>query len=259
MCDPIAASWDITITDAHCHSLKKIYLGGSLPNIISDVILIAMPLPYVWSLHAPLSQRLLLASLFMLGMFIAIVSMVRLSIFMKIPFDEANDMTFHFREIIVWSCVEINVGLACACLPSLKPALSIFGLNRLFSFADSRAVTPGPSKELNGWPNGSDNITISRSSKKQKKGRGLFSTLASRIDDDDNFKRMEEDDEVFQLTDKRVHGESEAAVTVIRKSDDSKEGREKLHSAMTGGGDGMAISVQKDWSVLVNETERNER
>lgn len=245
---------------AKCHSLKKIYLGGSLPNIIMDVILVMMPLPYVWGLQAPLSQRLLLASLFMLGIFISIVSMVRLSIFMKIPFDEGSDMTYHFKEIIIWSCVEINVGLTCACLPSLKPALAFLGLNRLFSFADSRALTPGPSANLQSWQHGSQ--TISGSSKKpRKKGAtgGLFSTLAgiSRIE--------EEEDDVYQLTDKRVHGESTAAVTasVSRSSDDSKESREKIHhgsppNVHNGQKNNWNINVQKDWSVF-NEEENNRR
>lgn len=254
MCDPIAASYDITITGAHCHSLKRIYLGGSLPNILSDVILILMPLPYVWRLQAPSSQRLLLGSLFMLGMFIAIVSMVRLSIFMKIPLEEAGDMTFHMREVIIWSCVEINVGLACACLPSLKPALGLFGLNRLFSFADSRARTPGPSHNFQGLKDGSPTATISQSNRSRKKNasRGLFSTLASRV---------EEEEDAFQLTltDKRVHGESATEVTAEtpqRSSGDSKESREKLHDTSTGG---EGISVQKDWTILVSETERNAR
>lgn len=213
-----------------------------------------MPLPYVWRLQAPLSQRLLLGSLFMLGMFIAIVSMVRLSIFMKIPLEESGDMTFHMREVIIWSIVEINVGLTCACLPSLKPALGLFGLNRLFSFADSRAMTPGPSHDFQDWKNGSPNVTIGQSHKSRRKNgsRGLFSTLASRV---------EEEEDAFQLTltDKRVHGESAAEVsaeTPQRSSGESKESREKSHGTGSGG---EGISVQKKWTVLVSETERNAR
>lgn len=255
-CDPIAGSWDVTLAaTAKCHSLKQIYLGGSVPNIIVDFILVVMPLPYVWNLHAPLSQRLLLASLFSLGLFICIVSIIRLNIFMDIPFEDGADMTYYFREIIVWSCVEINVGLVCACLPSLKPALALFGLNRLFSFADSRAMTPGPSQDHHGWQKyGSQ--TLSGSSKKgRKKGAtgGMFSTLAG-------ISRIDEDDDEYQLTDKRAHGATKVEVTVPRSSDDSKESRDKLHNGLAGI-DARAdwnISVQKDWSVL-NEEERNSR
>lgn len=251
MCNPVQASWDVTITDAHCHSLKRIYLGGSLPNIISDVILILMPLPYVWRLQAPVAHRILLGCLFLLGMFIAIVSMVRLSIVMQIPLQDMNDLTYNMREVIIWSIVEINVGLVCACLPSLKPALGLFGLNRLFSFANSRALTPGPSHNFQGQKDGTPTATISQSHKPRRKAtkRGLFSTLASRIEDEDDAFQL-------TLTDKRAYGEFAAEVTAEmphRTSGDSKRD-EKLH---TTGLDGGCISVQKDWTVLVGETERN--
>lgn len=212
-------------------------------------------MPYVWGLQAPVSQRLLLGSLFMLGTFISIVSMVRLAIFMKIPLEESGDMTFHMREVIIWSIVEINVGLTCACLPSLKPALSLFGLNRLFSFADSRAgMTPGQSNDLQDWKNGTPVATIGQSHKSRRKNgsRGLFSTLASRVED-------EEDAFQLTLTDKRVHGESAAEVsaeTPQRTSGESKESREKTQGTGSGG---EGISVQKKWTVLVSESERNAR
>lgn len=251
MCDPVQASWDVAITDAHCHSLKRVYLGGSLPNIISDVILILIPLPYVWRLQAPVANRVLLGCLFLLGTFIAIVSMVRLSIVMKIPLQDMNDLTYNMREVIIWSIVEINVGLICACLPSLKPALGLFGLNRLFSFGSSGARTPGPSHNFQGQQDGMPTATTTQDHKSRRKAtkRGLFSILASRIED-------EEDAFQLTLTDKRTYGESAAEVTAEmphRTSEGSKPD-DKMHTTGLSGG---CISVQKDWTVLVGETERN--
>jgi hypothetical protein len=161
-------------------------------------------------------------------------------------------MTFHMREVIIWSCVEINVGLTCACLPSLKPALGLFGLNRVFSFADSRARAPGPSHNFQGLKGGSPTATISQSNRSRKKNssRGLFSTLALRVED-------EEDDFQLTLTDKCVYGESATDVTAETprtSSGDSKESRDKLHDTTTGG---EGIGVQKDWTILVSETERS--
>jgi hypothetical protein len=241
-CDPVAASWDITITESTCLSLKSIYLGGSLVNATTDVILILMPLPYVWRLQAPISQRVLLGGLFMLGIFIAIVSVVRLIIFLHIPIDQAGDATFHFREIIVWSCVEVNVGLACACLPSLKPALTLLGLNRVFAFADSRNPDPnseGPSNNYNSWSTGTD---PDRSRKPRKKGAtgGLFSTLAG-------ISRMEDEDEDgYHLTNSGAHGKVTADAQHDRNfSVDTSDhvSQDSRHTAPGG------ISVQKHWSV----------
>jgi hypothetical protein len=100
-CIPIQAVWDITITGAKCIETRAIYIGGSVPNVIIDVTIVAMPLPYVWRLHAPLPQRLLLAGMFALGTFILVVSLVRLIVFLQIPLSTAGDATYNFRETIV--------------------------------------------------------------------------------------------------------------------------------------------------------------
>jgi hypothetical protein len=163
---------------------------GSLPNILTDIILIVMPLAYVWRLYIPVLQRLLLGGLFMLGTFIAVVSMVHLSILMTNPLEETGDMTEHMREVIIWSCFEIDVGLACACLPNLKLALKLFGLGSLFSFTGPRSLTPGPSHNLKeDWRQGT--VVIGNGSQykhdgRRNKSRGMFS-LGLRVGEDDAF------------------------------------------------------------------------
>jgi hypothetical protein len=216
-----------------------------VPNVITDVILILMPLPYVYRLQAPLSQRLLLSGLFMLGIFIAIVSCVRLIIFMSIPLDE-GDITYHFREIIVWSCVEVNVGLACACLPSLKPALTLLGLNRIFGFTDSRNLYPsssgGRSDNIHKSA-GTDGTDPGLPKKPRKKGAtgGLFSTIAG-------ITRMEDDDEdAFHLTNNDVHGKTTAEVrhgSVATSRDNSDSGSQDGRPPLPN-----IINVHTDWTV----------
>lgn len=200
--------------------------------------MVAMPLPYVWRLHAPLAQRLLLAGMFALGTFIAVVSLVRLIIFLQIPIATSGDVTYNFREIIVWSIVEINIGLTCACLPSLKPVLTMIGLNKLFSFTSSRpsnARSPGPSSNFPSAGMGTEG-----SSRPRKKGAtgGLFSTLAglTKLDsEEDGFKIMDNDSS---------HGKNNIEIELSRISNDSSQ----KNTAAAGG-----ISVQRDWSVFVDE------
>jgi hypothetical protein len=143
-------------------------VGGSVPNVITDLILVVFPLPYVWSLHAPITQRIVLGGMFALGIFVSIVSMIRLSILL----DTAGgtlDLTYTFKDVYLWSLVEINVGLICTCLPSLRPILRVLGLNRFFSIGDftpSDQRTPDPSQELSG------NALNSR-----KRAKGTFSQI----------------------------------------------------------------------------------
>ncbi|KNG49534.1 integral membrane protein [Stemphylium lycopersici] len=228
-CIPVQAAWDITIKDPTCIPTKSIYLGGSVPNVILDLVIVMMPLPHVWRLHAPLAQRIVLAGMFALGTFIAVVSLVRLIIFLQIPFALQGDVSYNFREIIVWSIVEINIGLTCACLPSLKPAFQMVGLNKLFSFASSRpSDIEGPSHQY--ASGGSSN---SRPRKRGATG-GLFSTLAgmSRLDDEEEETKFAKDD----------MSKNNVEIELGRVSNDSGQ------RTTTGG-----TNVQKNWSVLVDE------
>ncbi|KAF2649985.1 hypothetical protein K491DRAFT_721173 [Lophiostoma macrostomum CBS 122681] len=243
-CDPIAASWDVTLqASAKCIELKSIYLGGSIPNVITDGILIIMPIPYVWRLHAPIAQRIILAGMFTLGIFIAIVSIIRLNIFMNINIATMDDVTYNFREVIIWSIVEVNVGLVCACLPSLKPALSIVGLNRIFSFNHSRPSnmkSPGPSTQ----PPSYNRSGGPRGQRKKGSTGGLFSTLGG-------MTKLDDESEEYQLTvTPAVHGKSNANVGIARMSTDNES--RGSGSRERGGGFG-GIQVQHDWRVSVDQ------
>lgn len=243
-CNPVRASWDITITTAKCLNLKSIYIGGSVPNVITDVILIGMPVPYVWRLHAPLTQRLVIGGMFMLGIFIAIVSMVRLSIFLQIPIATADNVTYNFRDIIIWSVVEINIGLTCACLPSLKPAVGWLGLNKFFSFSDSRPsnATPGYGKNTSGFEKSGTSSKLSNGRKKGSTG-GLFSTLSG-------LTKIDSEEDGFQIIDHQndTRARNNVTIEMSRLSGESDKSRNPARS------DG--INVQKDWSVLVDEGRR---
>ncbi|KAH7393772.1 hypothetical protein DE146DRAFT_659974 [Phaeosphaeria sp. MPI-PUGE-AT-0046c] len=243
-CIPVQAAWDITIQGtAKCIEVRSIYLGGSVPNVILDMIVVFMPIPYVWSLHAPLGQRLVLAGMFVLGTFIAVVSLVRLIIFLNIPISTSGDLTYNFREIIIWSIVEINIGLVCACLPSLKPAFAFIGLSGLFSFSNSRGSnrkSPGPSS---GYPSyGYGKSVGSDRSRPRKKGStgGLFSTIGG-------LTRLESEEELKIVDDSRgkTHTEIELG---------SMEGGDRGNLSTTAPDQG--INVQTQWSVLVHNNDR---
>ncbi|EMD61100.1 hypothetical protein GGP41_010008 [Bipolaris sorokiniana] len=230
-CIPVQAAWDITITGAKCISIRAIYLGGSVPNVCLDLVIVLMPLPHVWRLHAPLAQRIVLAGMFALGTFIAVVSLVRLIIFLQIPIATQGDVTYNFREIILWSIVEVNIGLACACLPSLKPVFQAVGLNKLFSFSSSRPSDVESRGAAHQFASGG-----SSGSRPRKKGAtgGLFSTLAG-------ISRMDDEEEETKFVNEDL-GKNNVDIELARVSEDSEQ------RTAAGG-----INVQKNWSVLVDE------
>lgn len=52
----------------HCVSKYKYFLGTAVPEVITDFVILAMPLPYIWNLQMKLRQKLLLSIVFILGL-----------------------------------------------------------------------------------------------------------------------------------------------------------------------------------------------
>lgn len=65
-CNPIRGAWDLTIP-ATCIPLPRFYLSNAVPNIVMDVIILALPIPNVWNLQMSIRQKFVVSSLFLLG------------------------------------------------------------------------------------------------------------------------------------------------------------------------------------------------
>ena len=50
-CRPFAANWDPKLPGAHCFDKEALFRWGSVPNIITDIILLILPVKVVWNLH----------------------------------------------------------------------------------------------------------------------------------------------------------------------------------------------------------------
>jgi len=51
----------------HCINIESFFLGQAIPNIVTDGILLALPLPLIWDLHLPKGQKMALSGVFLLG------------------------------------------------------------------------------------------------------------------------------------------------------------------------------------------------
>ena len=65
-CNPVRGAWDITVPAA-CIILPKFYLANAVPNIAMDVIILALPIPNVWTLQMSIRQKYVVSGLFLLG------------------------------------------------------------------------------------------------------------------------------------------------------------------------------------------------
>lgn len=65
-CIPVNKFWDMSVPGA-CIDAAKFNYGMQIPNILSDLIILIMPLKVVWDLPIPKSQKALLSGIFIIG------------------------------------------------------------------------------------------------------------------------------------------------------------------------------------------------
>ncbi|KAF9878620.1 hypothetical protein CkaCkLH20_04112 [Colletotrichum karsti] len=142
-CVPIAGFWDHTIP-AKCLSQQALYYVFGACSIVTDVIIFLLPLPALFKLQLPRSQKWYLLGIFSLGFFIVAISVFRLQ-FLSIK----ADFTYWNVTPALWSMGELTAAMVCLCLPPLKALAARMGL-----VAGTR--TAGSSNNRNSrYPNGS--------------------------------------------------------------------------------------------------------
>ena len=65
-CSPVKGAWD-PFVQAKCINIMTIFMALNIVNVVTDVILVAMPLPHLWRLQMPRSTRIELVGIFSVG------------------------------------------------------------------------------------------------------------------------------------------------------------------------------------------------
>ncbi|KAL8415235.1 hypothetical protein RB594_006176 [Gaeumannomyces avenae] len=147
--------------------VSDVALVHAVLNIASDLAVVAAPIPTVHSLGLSLRQRLSVGLILALGSAVVVCSIVRLHYVVRTrrgpgwavqqqqqyqagPLEE--DLTWAEAVLGLWSVVEVNLGILCACAMRLKPLARAYlprlGLGVLFP-------APPPPGD-GGWPGGAD-------------------------------------------------------------------------------------------------------
>ncbi|KAF7536940.1 hypothetical protein G7054_g4094 [Neopestalotiopsis clavispora] len=143
-CNPINHSWlQVDSTHlGHCNNINLQSWMSAVFNIIIDLIIIVLPLKNLYGLQIALKKKIMIMFMFSLGIFVTIVSAIRLR--SLIQFASTENPTWDYNEAAWWSTIELHVGIICACLPSLRSLFINLGVRILGSSADkSRATAYG--------------------------------------------------------------------------------------------------------------------
>lgn len=66
LCRPLAFNWDPTIKGS-CGDRNTVYVTAGALNIVTDFMVIALPLPHVWKLQLPFARKVGLVVMFSIG------------------------------------------------------------------------------------------------------------------------------------------------------------------------------------------------
>ncbi|KAF6842235.1 integral membrane protein [Colletotrichum musicola] len=122
-CTPVARFWDQTIPGT-CIKSSKFYIGITVPNIVFDLLTVALPIHEVWRLQMGRDKKLAITGVFLLGGSVVLASVARLVLFIIYrPGEGASGNNISQTSIIphAASAVETCLAIVGACLPPCAP------------------------------------------------------------------------------------------------------------------------------------------
>jgi hypothetical protein len=91
-------------------------------NVVTDFVIYVLPMPTLFQLSLPSSQRIGLMVLFGVGGVIVVAGSFRAYWVHYVLYD-TYDVTWEGFYLWIWTAVETNAGVICGCIPALKPLL----------------------------------------------------------------------------------------------------------------------------------------
>ncbi|KAI1469084.1 uncharacterized protein F4812DRAFT_421987 [Daldinia caldariorum] len=120
-CTPIRDYWSFS-PDRKCLDSSLIGWMNSIGNILTDVIILALPVPVVVRLNLKREKMWAVLGIFALGFFTCIVSICRMVFFAKV----AVDISYDLVPVAAWGEAESASGLICSALIAFGPLLRRF-------------------------------------------------------------------------------------------------------------------------------------
>ncbi|KAH7348789.1 integral membrane protein, partial [Rhexocercosporidium sp. MPI-PUGE-AT-0058] len=137
-CSPIPAVWDPDKPGKCLDGFLLFTIDTSL-SILTDVIILILPIPLVWSLQVTTKKKLRTIALLGAGGVATATSIVRLILVLNLdnsPY-QLGDQTISIQRINLLVTAELSIGIICACLPAFN---IFFASDRAHSQSRSRSI-----------------------------------------------------------------------------------------------------------------------
>jgi hypothetical protein len=138
LCQPFAYKWDKSIPGGHCVDYTAAYRYVSIPNLVTDLALLVLPISTLWKLKMGKSRKVGILMTFLAGGLGVsnerpwcafnsesqrnreiITAIIRFVAFIRL--DPASDPTFLSVNTMIYSIIETAAYFICSCLPGIRP------------------------------------------------------------------------------------------------------------------------------------------
>ncbi|PGH31333.1 hypothetical protein GX50_05872 [[Emmonsia] crescens] len=120
ICRPFAFNWDQTIPGGKCGDQVLSFTITGVFNLVTDVLVLCLPLPYLVKLQMRLYKKVVLVGVFSIGLLTCVVSAVRIHTLSSMDF---ADITYSIPPANIFSGLEPSVAVTLSCIPLLRPLL----------------------------------------------------------------------------------------------------------------------------------------
>lgn len=67
LCRPLAYTWNKSVPNGNCGNTTLAYEAVGILNLLTDLAIIILPMPLLWSLNLPAAKKLALTAIFGVG------------------------------------------------------------------------------------------------------------------------------------------------------------------------------------------------
>lgn len=152
VCHPVPFRWDPAIPGGSCGSQTALYASLIITNVVTDLVIMLLPMYTVWSIKMRGPEKLGLMACFALGMAVVVSSCVRLTTVFDNNNNNSDNPTGGSLSTNVFLCVfEVLAGILCISLPTVGPMYLRFTSRFLTSSSHLRGGHGRGARRLHGY------------------------------------------------------------------------------------------------------------
>ncbi|SLM35585.1 hypothetical protein LPUS_04890 [Lasallia pustulata] len=153
-CGTHFSAWWISFEDnaKYCGVLPDYDTAFVVSDLITDIMILCLPLPVIWNLHMTTGRKLVVIGILATGAVSIGAAIIKVILSFEFKNGDLTNggLTAHvdpdptLNTIIFWCMIEAGLGVIAACLPTLRPLLSKISLGSIVNSVRS-ALSPDSS------------------------------------------------------------------------------------------------------------------